>query len=71
MVTDVDPDSDAADRGIQAGDVITAVNSDEVNAPADVSKVIDQAAKAGRKAVLFQISRDDGNRFVALPVDQG
>lgn len=71
VVTAVDPSSDAADRGIQAGDVITAVNAAEVNVPADVSKALDQAEKAGRKAVLFQISRDNGNRFVALPVNQG
>ncbi|ODT08261.1 MAG: serine protease [Mesorhizobium sp. SCN 65-20] len=71
VVTDVDPSSDAADRGIQAGDVITAVNAMEVNAPADVTKALDQAEKAGRKAVLFQISRENSNRFVALPVNQG
>lgn len=71
VVTDVDPSSDAADRGIQAGDVITAVNSAEVHGPADVSKALDQAEKAGRKAVLLQISRDNGNRFVALPVNKG
>ncbi|RUM97320.1 Do family serine endopeptidase [Pseudaminobacter arsenicus] len=71
VVTDVDPDSDAASRGIQAGDVIVAVNSMQVNGPADVSKAMDEASKAGRKAVLLQISRDDTNRFVALPVAKG
>jgi len=29
------------------------------------------AAKAGRKAVLMQITRDNNNRFVAVPVAQG
>ena len=71
VVTDVDPDSDAADRGIQAGDVITAVNSDEVNNVKDVTDAMDKAAKAGRKSVLVQISRDSANRFVALPISQG
>lgn len=71
VVTDVDPDSDAADRGIQVGDVITAVNSQEVTGPNDVSKAMADAAKAGRKSVLVQISRDDANRFIALPVDKG
>ena len=68
MVTDVDPDSDAADRGIQAGDVITSVNSREVKATGDVTAAMDDAAKAGRKAVLVQVTRDDSNRFVALPL---
>src|SRR5690606_7664459 len=44
VVTDVDPDSDAADRGIQAGDIITAVNSEEVNGAADVTKAMEDAA---------------------------
>ena len=32
---------------------------------------MDDAAKAGRKAVLVQVTRDDANRFVALPVAKG
>ncbi|MEZ2333212.1 Do family serine endopeptidase [Mesorhizobium sp. RCC_202] len=71
VVTDVDPDSDAADRGIQPGDVITSINSNDVNTTDDVSKAMVDAAKAGRKAVLMQITRDDSNRFVALPVGKG
>ncbi|KQV01057.1 serine protease [Mesorhizobium sp. Root102] len=71
VVTDVDPDSDAADRGIQPGDVITAVNSTEVNGTDDVTKAMTDAVKSGRKAVLMQITRDDTNRFVALPVAKG
>ena len=59
VVTDVDPDSDAADRGIQAGDIITAVNSTEVNGTGDVNKAMADAVKSGRKAVLMQITRDD------------
>lgn len=71
VVTAVDPDSDAADRGLQAGDVIVAVHSAEVSDPADVTRAIADAAKAGRKAVLVQVNRDDGSRFVTLPVQQG
>jgi len=71
VVTDVDPDSQAADRGIQPGDVITSVNSAEVSTPDDVTKAMSDAVKAGRKAVLMQITRDDSNRFVALPVGKG
>ncbi len=71
MVTDVDPDSDAADRGIQPGDVITSVNSVEVSGTDDVTKAMADAVKSGRKAVLMQITRDDTNRFVALPVAKG
>jgi serine protease Do len=71
VVTDVDPSSDAADRGIQPGDVITAVNSTEVNGTQDVAKAMADAVKSGHKAVLMQITRDNNNRFVALPVGKG
>ncbi|WP_027167793.1 Do family serine endopeptidase [Mesorhizobium sp. WSM3224] len=71
VVTDVDPNSTAADRGIQPGDVITSINSNKVNTTDDVSKAMADATKAGRKAVLMQITRDDSNRFVALPVTNG
>jgi len=71
VVTDVEADSEAADRGIQAGDVILAVNSKEVTSAADIEAAVQEASKAGRKAVLFQVMRDDANRFVALPVARG
>lgn len=71
VVTDVDPDSSASDRGIQAGDTIVAVNSTEVNTTEDVSKAMADAVKAGRKSVLVQITHDNNNRFVALPVAEG
>jgi serine protease Do len=71
VVTDVEPNSDAAERGIQAGDVIVSVNSTDVTSPADIEKAISDASKAGRKAVLVQVTRDDNNRFVALPVAKG
>ncbi|MFI0846935.1 Do family serine endopeptidase [Mesorhizobium sp. IMUNJ 23232] len=71
VVTDVDPDSDAADRGIQAGDVIVSINSRDVKGAKDVTTAMSDAEKAGRKAVLIQITRDDNSRFVALPIGRG
>jgi serine protease Do len=71
LVTDVDPESAAAERGIEPGDVIVAVNSMNVAGADDVAKAVAEAGKSGRKAVLMQITRDAANRFVALPIDQG
>ncbi len=71
VVTNVDPDSDAADRGMQAGDVITSVNTTEVSGASDIAKAMKEAADAGRKAVLVQVTRDDASRFVTLPVAKG
>lgn len=71
VVTDVEPGSDAADRGIQAGDVIVSVNSKDVSSGDEVTAAVAEAAKSGRKAVLMQVMREDTSRFVALPVEQG
>jgi serine protease Do len=70
-ITTVDPDSDAADRGIKEGETITSVNNQEVTSAGDVAKVIAQAKKDGRTRALFQIQSENGSRFVALPINQG
>jgi serine protease Do len=70
-ITGVDPDSDAADKGVKEGEKITSVNNQEVANAADIAKVIAQAKKDGRTKALFQIQSDSGSRFVALPLNQG
>jgi serine protease Do len=71
VVTDVEPDSAAAERGVSPGDVIVAVNSAPVASPDDISAAVSAAEKAGRKAVLMQIDGENGSRFVAFPVAKG
>ncbi|OYR19567.1 Do family serine endopeptidase [Brucella thiophenivorans] len=71
VVTNVDPDSDASDRGIRSGDTIVTVNNQIVKSAKDINSAIAEAEKAGRKAVLLQIQSNDQSRFVALPIDQG
>lgn len=70
-IIDVDPDSDAADKGMKAGEKITSVNNQAVASAADVLKVLEQAKKDGRTKALFQIESENGSRFVALPIVQG
>jgi serine protease Do len=70
-ITAVDPDSDAADKGVKQGEKITSVNNQDVASAQDVAKVITQAKKDGRTRALFQIQSNDGSRFVALPLSQG
>lgn len=71
VVTDVEPNSPAADRGMQAGDIISSINSADIAGTADVTKALGDAAKAGRKSVLVQIVRDGQTSFITLPVSQG
>jgi serine protease Do len=68
-ITGIDPDSDAADKGIKEGEKITSVNNQEVSSAADVVRVLNQAKKDGRTRALFQIQSGEGSRFVALPIN--
>jgi serine protease Do len=71
VVSAVEEGSVAQERGIRVGDVIIAVNNNDVKSTGDVAQVIDKAAKDGRKAALFQIERSNQNSFIALPIDAG
>ncbi|MFI5015099.1 MAG: Do family serine endopeptidase [Hyphomicrobiales bacterium] len=64
----VDPDSPAAEKGLQPGDVITVAAGKIVSTPEDVRKAVADAKREGRKAVLFQVERDGNSRYVAVPL---
>jgi serine protease Do len=57
VITSVDPNSDAAEKGIRRGDVILSVNRQAVTAPAQVSAAVDAARRANRSSVLLLIKR--------------
>jgi serine protease Do len=71
VVTGVDPNGPAADRGIQEGDVILNVGGASVSTPADVQKQLAQVQKSGRHEVLMRVKSGDGTHYVALPVANG
>ena len=68
MITGIDPDSVAAERGMREGDIIVSVNNTEVKTAGDIASAVKEATNSGRKAVLFQLNNQDSSRFVALPV---
>jgi serine protease Do len=65
-IADVDPNGQAAERGLQPGDVILAVGDMAVKAPAEVEKQVADAKSGGLKAVLLRVKSGDNTRFVAL-----
>jgi serine protease Do len=70
VVTSVEPQSQAAQKGIKAGDVIVEASQDPVASAEDVAKSIEKVRKAGRKAVLLRVEGAKGDmRFVAIPIE--
>ena len=66
MVTDIDPNGIAAEKGISKGDLILEIGGKAVTKPSDVRASIDAARKDGRKAVMLRLKSDEGTRFIAL-----
>ncbi len=72
VITDLDPNSDAAGKGLKVGDVILQVGGKDVSKPADVSEGIKTAMampnnKGKHKVnVIFRIKSGDRTAFVAL-----
>ena len=68
VITKVDPASDAADKGLQPGDVVMKVGSRMVKTPQDVQAGIAEAQKGGRKSVLLLVASQGASRFVAVDI---
>lgn len=70
VVTRVDPNSAAADKRIQAGEVIVEVGQEAVGSPADISRRVESLKKDGRKSALLLVSNPQGEvRFVAISIE--
>jgi serine protease Do len=69
VITDVDPASDAAGKGIQPGDVITEAGQQPVMTTDDFEAAVRGAEEGGRKSLLLLVRRAGEPRFVALSVE--
>lgn len=68
VVTDVDPESEAGDKGIRPGDVIVTVNNKSVKKVSDITDTIKNAQNLKRNAILLQVRTNGQSRFVALSI---
>jgi serine protease Do len=70
VVTEVDPTSDAAAKGMLAGDVITEAGQAPVATPEDFEAAVAAAQEAGRKSLLLLVRRGGEPNFLALSVEE-
>jgi serine protease Do len=70
-VAQLDPEGEAAQSGLQVGDVILSVAGTPVTSPAEAAEQIAAARERGLEAVLLRVQSGDATRFVALSFEQG
>ena len=69
MITAVDPNSDAAERGFQRGDLIISVNNRAVATAAQVVAAVEEARRTGRTGVVLLVRRGRGaERFIGIDI---
>ncbi|GAA6200323.1 DegQ family serine endoprotease [Aquicoccus sp. SU-CL01552] len=69
VVVDVDEASQAFEKGLRAGDLITEAGQQKVATLDDLQERVDAAREAGRKSLLLLIRRGGQPRFVALGLE--
>lgn len=69
-VLTVEEGSDAYQKGIRSGDLITEIGQKVVGTPDDVDQALKAVRNAGRKSVLILLKREGELRFVALTLGQ-
>lgn len=70
VVTEVVPDSAAAEKGLRAGDVIIEVNQEAVQGPGDVARRVAEIEERKGRSVLLLVVRGDDRLFVAVRLKQ-
>ncbi|MBX9925905.1 MAG: Do family serine endopeptidase, partial [Hyphomicrobiaceae bacterium] len=66
VIAEVLPGSDAATKGLKAGDVILQVSGENVVTPEDVIAGVKKAEGLKRKAVLLHVKSADSKRYVPV-----
>ncbi len=70
VIMNVDEASEAYEKGLRAGDLITEAGQQKVTSLADLEMRIEEAKEAGRKSLLLLVRRNGEPRFVALSLER-
>ncbi|MEP2892454.1 Do family serine endopeptidase [Tateyamaria sp.] len=70
VVTDVVETSEAYEKGLRAGDVITEAGQQKVTSIASFETRLAEVEEAGRKSLLLLVRRGSDPRFVALSLEK-
>jgi serine protease Do len=68
VVTEIDPNGLAAERGFKTGDVILDVAGKTVASAADVRKALVDARADSKQTVLMRVKSGEATKFVAVPI---
>ncbi len=69
LVTEVDPNGPAAEKGVRPGDLIVEINQEPVRNADDVAARIKAARDGGKKTVLLMLDQKGDTRFAAVRID--
>jgi serine protease Do len=70
LIQSVEPESEAAQRGLATGDVILEVDNQAVSTPAEFEEAIAGVREKGLNTALLMVSRDGESRFIGLPISE-
>ncbi|MQW85898.1 Do family serine endopeptidase [Sinorhizobium saheli] len=70
VITEVQPNSPAAERRVEAGDVIVELGQEAMNSPEDVTARVEELKSNGRRNALLMIASKTGElRFVTVRME--
>ncbi len=71
VVTDVDMNGPAAERGLRTGDVILDIGGRAVSKTNDLNEALTKARSEGKSVIMLRVKSQGGARYVTLPVGKG
>lgn len=70
VISSVDPNSPAAVKRVQPGEVLVEINQEPVKAPSDATEKLQALKSSGKKTALLLVANAQGEvRFVSVPID--